>query len=127
MYSDWRTLPATAAARAISDPTGTLHVRKGTRYRCMVFSLAGEVDARTAPWLTAELLTACRERSGDALVLVLRHLSFFGAAGLQCLNTVAEVAGRHDVHVSIWDPPPFARRVLRAGHLHPSVLVEPPE
>lgn len=126
MYSDWRTLPA-RADRTISDPTGTLRARLGTQYRCMVFSLEGEVDSRTAPWLAEQLLTACRERSGDALVLVLRHVSFFGAAGLQCLNTVAEVAGRQDVCVSIWDPPPFARRVLRAGDLHPSVLVEPPE
>ncbi|MFG1926991.1 STAS domain-containing protein [Cryptosporangium sp. NPDC048952] len=104
-----------------------MSARLGTRYRCMLYALEGDVDARTAPWLTDQLLGACRDQSGDALVLNLRHLSFFGAAGLQCLNTVAEVAQVLDIHVSIWDPPPFARRVLRAGDLHPSVLVEPPD
>ncbi|EXG81854.1 STAS domain-containing protein [Cryptosporangium arvum] len=126
VYSNWRTFPIPAAERAVSDPTGTLRARLSSQYRCMVFVLEGEIDARTAPWLTEQLLGACRERTGDALVLVLRHLSFFGAAGLQCLNTVAETAARRDVRVSLWDPPPFARRVLRAGDLHPSVLVEPP-
>lgn len=127
MYSDRRTLPHRPILHTISDPSGTLHVRRGIRYRCMVFSLEGDVDARTTPWLTDQLLSACDEQSGDALVLVLRHLSFFGSAGLQCVNTVAEACRRHDVRVSIWDPPPFARRVLRAGDLHPSILIEPPD
>lgn len=123
MRSD-RQVPARhAAARSISDPTGTLRARRSTRYRCVVFSLAGELDSRTAPWLTAQLLHACAQPSGDALVVVLRHLTFFGAAGLRCLNEVAVSAGEHDVRVSLWDAPPFIRRVLLAGDLHASVMV----
>jgi anti-anti-sigma factor len=111
---------------ACEDGSG-LTARRTTGYGCTRVALQGSVDETTAPWLAELLQRSGQERSVEILVLDVRGVTFFSSAGLNCLEQVGSRAEQQRTRISIWDPPPFLRRVLKAGGLASSILIEPPE
>ncbi|MFG1928858.1 STAS domain-containing protein [Cryptosporangium sp. NPDC048952] len=59
---------------------------------CLVVYLDGVLDTVTAPGLTALLGHACVARDVDAVVIDVRGVTFFGTAGLTCLDAAARAA-----------------------------------
>jgi anti-anti-sigma factor len=111
----------------LSCRTGELAVRWTVGYRCARLALRGLVDDTTAPWLTELLVAAGADPAVDVVVVDLAAVTFFGAAGLHCFNHAADRAAGQRARISVWDPPPFIRRVLTTGGLDPSILLEPPD
>jgi anti-anti-sigma factor len=102
-------------------------VQRVVAYRSVRLALSGVVDARSARRLAELLAQACHDPQVDAVVLDLEDVTYFGAAGLGCVNQAAELGLGLGIRLSVWHPRPFLRRVLTAGGLHPSVLIEPPD
>src|SRR5947209_7712039 len=69
-----------------------LRVRRTVKYRCARFTLRGVVDMATAPWLGDMLVEASVDPAVDVVVVDLAAVTFFGAAGLRCLNQAASRA-----------------------------------
>ncbi|MFI5952627.1 STAS domain-containing protein [Cryptosporangium sp. NPDC051539] len=105
---------------------GVLAVRRTLRYRCARFVMRGAVDAENAEWLADLLVRPGTDPSIDVITVDLSAVTFFGAAGLRCLNRAAGHASAHGRWFSVWDPPPFVRRVLEAGGVTPALSVESP-
>jgi anti-anti-sigma factor len=113
--------------KSMHDRCSELTVHRAVHYRCARFTLRGAVDNPAASWLAELLVGAGTDPAIDVVAVDLSEVTFFGATGLNCLNRAAGQAAAHRTRISVWDPPPFIRRVLTTGGLDPSIFVEPPD
>ena len=72
----------------------------------------GELDAATAPTLSAALAEACAEPSCSLLVLDLHDLSFVGAGGVHAIVDGVADADEHHVEFRLRGPSPTIRQLL---------------
>ncbi|TQS41947.1 STAS domain-containing protein [Cryptosporangium phraense] len=118
---------STVTADDIVFRDGTvLSVRRTLRYHCARFVVRGAIENRNAEWLSDVLVRPCTDPAIDVISVDLAGVTFFGAGGLHSLNRAAERASERGRWFSVWDPPPFVRRVLDAGGVTSAMLIEPP-
>lgn len=91
--------------------TDQLRVTRTLIEGCPVLSVAGEIDALTAPMLQAAIRSGLSENGPGQLVLDLTAVTFLGSAGLAVLVGAVREAGRQ--HASLRIVADNTRPVLR--------------
>ena len=100
-----------SVADSSSWPSPTLTASTETRERVTRLAINGELDYATAPTLS-NLLTVAEERSGEAVILDLRDVTFLDCAALHVIQEAHQRAQRNGHILVLIGGRPTVRRVF---------------